>query len=336
MARILIIDDDYEIVSLLVEILKHEGHEVEHAGEPVTGMQKARALKPDMMILDYHMPGATGAHLFENLRRNQATANTPILFMSGEASPEDILAEISDSYGSRFLPKPVHLEEFRKAVRDMLASRPGSGVRAPGTLVLVRHGQSQWNLENRFTGWVDVPITEKGAREAEQAAEDLRGLRFDCAFTSELKRAQQTLDILLDRLGQKNVPIERSAAINERHYGDLQGLDKTETAKKYGKDQVHIWRRSFDIKPPNGESLKDTADRSLPYFREKILPKAAGGANVLVAAHGNSLRAIIMDLEKLSPEQIMEVNIDTCRPVFYEIGPGGEVLSKREAPARAA
>lgn len=124
MAKILIIDDDFEIVSLILEILKHEGHEVDSAGEPVTGMQKARAMKPDLMILDYHMPGATGAHLFESLRRNQATRDTPILFMSGEASPEDILSEISDSVGSRFLAKPVHLEVFRKTIREMLKAGP--------------------------------------------------------------------------------------------------------------------------------------------------------------------------------------------------------------------
>ena len=197
-----------------------------------------------------------------------------------------------------------------------------------GKIVLVRHGQSQWNLENRFTGWVDVPITEKGAAEAHRAGRELKAVKFDLAFTSDLKRAQQTLDILLEEIGQTGLPTEKDKALNERHYGDLQGLDKAETAKKYGDEQVHIWRRSYDVKPPNGESLKDTAARTLPYFREKILPAAAAGKNVLVAAHGNSLRAIVMELEKLTPEQIMKVNIDTCRPLYYEIGAQGEVLKK--------
>lgn len=198
-----------------------------------------------------------------------------------------------------------------------------------GKLVLVRHGQSQWNLENRFTGWVDVPITEKGAQEAVRAGRELKGLKFDVAFTSELQRAQQTLDILLKESGQGPVPIHKDKALNERHYGDLQGLDKAETAKKYGDEQVHIWRRSYDVKPPNGESLKDTADRTLPYFHKVVLPAAKDGKNVLVAAHGNSLRAILMELEKLTPEQIMKVNIGTCEPILYDIGPKGEMLSKK-------
>jgi 2,3-bisphosphoglycerate-dependent phosphoglycerate mutase len=208
-----------------------------------------------------------------------------------------------------------------------------------GKLVLVRHGQSQWNLENRFTGWVDVPITEKGAQEAHRAGKELKaaGLRFDLAYTSELQRAQQTLGILLEELAQTGIPITKHVALNERHYGDLQGLDKAETAKKYGDAQVHIWRRSFDVPPPgkDGESLKDTAERTLPYFKKEILPKCQSGKNVLVAAHGNSLRAILMDLEKLTPEQIMAVNIDTCRPITYEIGKKGEVLSKLGSPVAA-
>lgn len=198
-----------------------------------------------------------------------------------------------------------------------------------GKLVLVRHGQSQWNLENRFTGWVDVPITEKGAQEAVRAGRELKGLAFDAAFTSELLRAQQTLDLLLRESGQGPVPVHKDKALNERHYGDLQGLDKAETAKKYGAEQVHVWRRSYDVKPPNGESLKDTAERTLPYFKRLILPAAAASKNILVAAHGNSLRAILMDLERLTPEQIMQVNIGTCEPIVYDIGPQGEVLSKK-------
>ncbi len=202
-----------------------------------------------------------------------------------------------------------------------------------GKLVLIRHGQSQWNLENRFTGWVDVSITPLGVREARRAGKELKGIKFDLAFTSVLTRAQQTLDILLEEIGQTTLPVKKDKALNERHYGDLQGLDKAETAKKYGDAQVHIWRRSFDVKPPNGESLKDTADRTLPYFNKYILPEARNGKNVLVSAHGNSLRAIVMDLEKLTPEQIMKINIGTCLPVYYDIGPKGEVLKKTVSSA---
>ncbi len=204
-----------------------------------------------------------------------------------------------------------------------------------GKLVLVRHGQSQWNLENRFTGWVDVSITALGAEEAHRAGRELKGTHFHAAFTSDLKRAQETLKILLDEIGQPGLPFARDKALNERHYGDLQGLNKAETAKKFGEEQVHIWRRSYDVKPPNGESLKDTAARTLPYFKEKILPLAVAGQNVLVSAHGNSLRAIVMDLEKLSPEQIMKVNIETCRPITYEIDPQGRVASKKGSPVAA-
>jgi 2,3-bisphosphoglycerate-dependent phosphoglycerate mutase len=200
-----------------------------------------------------------------------------------------------------------------------------------GKLVLVRHGQSQWNLENRFTGWVDVPITPLGEEEAHRAGSELKAIRFDLAYTSVLPRAQQTLKIILDEIGQPDLPTEKDQALNERHYGDLQGLDKAETAKKYGDAQVHIWRRSFDVKPPNGESLKDTAARTLPYFNAKILPAAAACKNVLVSAHGNSLRAIVMGLEKLTPEQILKVEIGTGRPIVYDIGPQGEVLKKAVA-----
>ena len=197
-----------------------------------------------------------------------------------------------------------------------------------GKIALVRHGQSQWNLENCFTGWVDVPITPLGAQEAERAGKALKDITFDKAYTSELQRAQQTLKIMLEQIGAPGLPTEKDKALNERHYGDLQGLGKAETAKKYGDQQVHVWRRSFDVKPPGGESLKDTADRTLPYFEAKILPEARAGKNILVAAHGNSLRAIVMRLEKLTPEQIMAVNIDTCRPIIYEITKDGSVSSK--------
>src|SRR5258706_11897873 len=172
-------------------------------------------------------------------------------------------------------------------------------------LVLVRHGESQWNLENRFTGWVDVPLTETGRREAQRAATLLDGLRFDRAFTSVLQRAIETLDIILRAIGQTDLPIERSAALNERHYGELQGLNKAETAQKFGAEQVHIWRRSYDIAPPGGESLKDTAARTLPYFEQAIVPHLRAGENVLVAAHGNSLRSIVMHLDRLSPAEVL-------------------------------
>ena len=188
-------------------------------------------------------------------------------------------------------------------------------------LVLLRHGQSQWNLENRFTGWEDVPLTELGREEARRAGKLLResGIKFSFAFTSELVRAQETLSIVLDELGAKNLPTERDQALNERHYGDLQGLNKAETAKKFGDEQVHIWRRSYDIAPPGGESLKDTAARTLPYFAASIAPQLQAGHNVLVAAHGNSLRSIVMDLEKLTRDEVLELNIATGVPIVYEL-----------------
>ncbi len=201
-----------------------------------------------------------------------------------------------------------------------------------GKIVLVRHGQSQWNLENRFTGWIDIGLSDQGRLEAHAAGAQLKGISFDAAFTSALKRAQETLSILLDETGCSGIPISRNEALNERHYGDLQGLNKAETAKKYGDEQVHIWRRSYAVKPPNGESLKDTADRTLPYFKAQILPLALGQKNILVAAHGNSLRAIVMFLDGLSPEQIVSVEIATGQPWIYEIDTTGQVTSKRILP----
>jgi len=203
-------------------------------------------------------------------------------------------------------------------------------------LVLVRHGQSQWNLENRFTGWVDVPITEKGVQEAHRAGESLKDFRFDIAFTSELERAQKTLDIILEVTDQKDVPIVKDKAINERMYGDLQGLNKDETRKKFGEEQVHIWRRSYDTPPPNGESLKDTADRAIPYFKEKILTEVKAGKEVIVSAHGNSLRAIVMFLDELSKEDVLKLNIATGAPIVYEIDAEGKILSKKETLPAAA
>src|SRR6185369_14642062 len=199
------------------------------------------------------------------------------------------------------------------------------------TLVLVRHGQSQWNLENRFTGWVDVPLTEKGREETRAAGERLKkeGVLFTKAYTSELARAHETLDIMLDVLGQKGIPIVHERAINERHYGDLQGLNKAETAEKFGKEQVKIWRRSYDIAPPGGESLADTAARTLPYFKDYILPDLAKGETIIVSAHGNSLRSIVMDLDRLSKEEVVSLEIATGVPIVYELGPDLAVRSKR-------
>jgi 2,3-bisphosphoglycerate-dependent phosphoglycerate mutase len=197
------------------------------------------------------------------------------------------------------------------------------------TLVLVRHGQSQWNLENKFTGWVDVPLTIQGEQEAHRAGKQLKNLHFDIAFTSDLQRAQKTLAIILEEIGQKNLTIIKEKALNERHYGDLQGLDKTETAKKFGDEQVKIWRRSYDIAPPNGESLKDTAARTLPYFDAQIVPLLKEGKNILVAAHGNSLRSIVMHLEHLTKEQVLELNLETAVPRVYELDKDLKILSAK-------
>jgi 2,3-bisphosphoglycerate-dependent phosphoglycerate mutase len=198
-----------------------------------------------------------------------------------------------------------------------------------GRLVLVRHGESQWNLENRFTGWVDVPLSPKGEQEARIAGEKLRGYRFDRAFASVLTRAVETLRIVLEVVGQTQIPIEKDQALNERMYGELQGLNKTETAQKYGEQQVKLWRRSYDIRPPGGESLKDTADRVLPYYEQRIQPHVVSGETVLIAAHGNSLRALVMHLDRMTREQVLELNIPTGAPLFYELDQHGAVLSHR-------
>jgi len=207
-----------------------------------------------------------------------------------------------------------------------------------GTLVLIRHGLSQWNVENRFTGWVDVPLADAGRDEARRGAALIRQMTFDRAFTSVLQRAQETLDIVLKELNQPRIPIERDQALNERHYGALQGLDKAETAKKYGERQVHIWRRSYDVAPPKdktewnpdgiSESLKDTAARTLPFFNEQILPLVTAGKNVLVAAHGNSLRSIVMHLDHLTKEQVLQLNLATGAPIVYELDAAGRVVKK--------
>lgn len=196
-------------------------------------------------------------------------------------------------------------------------------------LVLLRHGESQWNLENRFTGWVDVPLSPRGVEEARQAGKKLQGFRFDRAFTSMLSRANDTLRLVLETIGQTHIPVEKNQALNERMYGELQGLDKAETAQKYGEAQVKLWRRSYDVRPPGGESLKDTADRVLPYYETAIKPYLLKGETILIAAHGNSLRALVMELERLSKEQVLELNIPTGAPLLYELDGTGKVLSHR-------
>jgi 2,3-bisphosphoglycerate-dependent phosphoglycerate mutase len=196
-------------------------------------------------------------------------------------------------------------------------------------LILLRHGESQWNLENRFTGWVDVPLSPRGIQEAKNAGDKLKGFTFDRAFTSVLSRANETLRLALETIGQTHIPIEKDKALNERMYGELQGLDKAETAKKYGDAQVKIWRRSYDVKPPGGESLQDTAERVLPYYEHKIKPCLLKGETILIAAHGNSLRALVMQLEQLSKEEVLELNIPTGAPLLYELDENGTVLSHR-------
>jgi len=194
-------------------------------------------------------------------------------------------------------------------------------------LLIFRHGQSIWNLENKFTGWVDVDLSPKGIEEAKQAGFKIQNLHFDYAYSSSLVRAQNTLKIALKTANQSEIPITFDKALNERMYGDLEGLDKTETAKKYGEEQVKIWRRSFDIPPPNGESLKDTAARVLPYFKDEIIPKLKEGKSIVIVAHGNSLRALIMFLEQMTPKQILEFEIGTAQPRLYELDENMKVLN---------
>ena len=195
-------------------------------------------------------------------------------------------------------------------------------------LILVRHGQSLWNLEDRFTGWVDVPLTALGVQEASNAGIKLKGTQIDVAYTSTLQRAQNTLSKIFESM-EVEVPTIRDEALNERHYGDLQGLNKARTAEKFGDEQVKIWRRSFDIPPPNGESLKDTAARTLPFFERCILGDIAQGKNVLVVAHGNSNRSIVMQLDQLTREQVLELNLGPAVPVVYDLSVDGQVLNKK-------
>ena len=189
---------------------------------------------------------------------------------------------------------------------------------ANAKLVLVRHGLSVYNDQNRFTGWKDVYLNQQGRDEAKQAVDLLMNYKFDTAFTSDLIRAKNTLSIILEGIDQRNIPIIENMALNERDYGDLIGQNKVEAAEKFGKEQVHIWRRSFDTPPPGGESLKDTADRVIPYLKNEIMPLLSSGKNILVSAHGNSIRAIVMNLQNYSPEQILKTEIGWCEPWIFE------------------
>ena len=198
------------------------------------------------------------------------------------------------------------------------------------SLVLIRHGQSEWNEKNLFTGWKDPGLTAKGVEEAKSAGIQLRteGFQFDVMFTSDLLRAQKTGEIILKELGVTNLSVVKNQALNERDYGDLSGLNKDEAREKWGDEQVHIWRRSFDTPPPGGESLKGTAERVLPYFKKEILPQLLEGKNILIAAHGNSLRSLVMELDHLTKEQVVKLEIATGDPIYYEIASSGKVVKK--------
>lgn len=198
-------------------------------------------------------------------------------------------------------------------------------------LVLVRHGQSEWNLKNLFTGWRDVGLTQAGIEEAKAAGRRLkaRHLQFDLAYTSALKRAQDTLTIMLEELGQTGLETIADQALNERDYGDLVGLNKDDARKRWGKEQVHQWRRSYDVAPPGGESLKDTLARALPYYVSRILPDVLSGKRILVSAHGNSLRALIMAIEGQSPAEIVKLELATGVPMVYRLRPDSRVESKK-------
>jgi len=202
-------------------------------------------------------------------------------------------------------------------------------------LVLVRHGQSEWNLTNLFTGWKDIDLTENGVQQARAAGRKLKaqGIHFDIGFTSALKRAQRSLDLILDEMGQSNIPVIKNLALNERDYGDLSGLNKDDACKTWGAEQVHIWRRSYDVPPPGGESLKDTAARVLPYYIQEILPRVLRGERVLVAAHGNSLRALVMVLERLDTKQILSRELATGVPLIFHLNADSTVASKLDLAA---
>ena len=197
-------------------------------------------------------------------------------------------------------------------------------------LVLVRHGQSEWNLKNLFTGWHDADLSEQGVAEAKAAGQKLKaqGLSFDLCFTSALIRAQRTLDLMLDEIGQTGLSITRDQALNERDYGDLVGLNKDDARKKWGEEQVHVWRRSYAVAPPNGESLRDTGARVWPYYINRIQPHVLRGEKVLIAAHGNSLRALIMALDGLTPDEVVKLELATGVPVVYRLNADSTIASK--------
>ena len=201
-----------------------------------------------------------------------------------------------------------------------------------GTLILVRHGESEWNLKNLFTGWKNPELTEKGVGEARATGQRLKAAAIEPTvfFTSALRRAQHSLDLILEELGIVNLTITRNQALNERDYGDLSGLNKDDARQKWGEEQVLIWRRSYDVPPPGGESLKDTAARTLPYYDKHILPQVEAGETVLVAAHGNSLRSIVMSIEKLTPDEILKRELATGEPVIYRIGKSGKLKERVE------
>ena len=227
---------------------------------------------------------------------------------------------------------------MRAASKRGAGTSLGQGEEVPAmknVLVLVRHGESEWNRLNMFTGWQDVDLTEEGVAEAHRAGAMLKaeGAHIDLAFTSLLKRAQNTLKIILSELDQDKLPIVFDAALNERHYGDLVGLNKDEARQRWGEEQVHLWQRSYDIAPPGGESLKDTAARVLPFYTKRIVPELQAGKNVILVAHGNSLRSLVMQLDRLSPEQVKELTIGTGMPLIYRLRPDGTVAEKRDLAA---
>ena len=202
-------------------------------------------------------------------------------------------------------------------------------------LVLVRHGESEWNLKNLFTGWKDIDLTANGIAEARAAGRKLKaqGIRFDVAFTSALIRAQRSLDLILEEMAQRNIPTFKDQALNERDYGNLSGLNKDDARKKWGAEQVQLWRRSYDVAPPGGESLKDTAARVLPYYIQEILPRVMRGERVLISAHGNSLRALVMVLDRVSPAEIVKCEIGTGVPLIYRLNADSTVASRLDLAA---
>ena len=218
---------------------------------------------------------------------------------------------------------------------DMLQKTSDRPEGSDNVLVLVRHGQSEWNRLNMFTGWKDVGLSEEGVSEAHRAGQRLKeeGLVFDSAFASTLKRAHNTLDIILGEVGQVKLPIIKAAALNERDYGDLVGINKEEARKRFGAEKVQIWQRSYDVAPPGGESLKDTAARVCPFFDRWIVPELRAGKNVIVVAHGNSLRSLIMELDKLTPEEVQHYSLATATPVIYRVKADGTLSEKRSLAA---